>query len=127
MSSDIAINGSGLNQPSTQARPAVTTEQSATTSPVDKAAEQQRRVEQAKEAQKADQEQLKNLVEQVNSFAKEMSRNLNFSVDDPTGHTVITVTERESGDLIRKIPSEEFLALSQHIQDMSNLLFKEKA
>ncbi|RDE22399.1 flagellar biosynthesis protein FlaG [Motiliproteus coralliicola] len=129
MSSEISISSTSLS-PSSRSTSVSSPEAQAQTAAVDKATNveaQQRRVEQAQESQKARTENMERLVEEINAFASQISRNLNFSVDDPTGHTVITVTEKESGELVRKIPSEEFLALSQHIQDMNNLLFKDKA
>ncbi|WP_210395759.1 flagellar protein FlaG [Motiliproteus sediminis] len=126
MSSDITIPSNSGSTPSPRSTPAATPEVQGSSSAPSTRADIQRRVEQTQETQEISQERMERLVDQINEFAAQMSRNLNFSVDDPTGHTVITVTEKGSGELVRKIPSEEFLALSRHIQDMNNLLFKEK-
>ncbi|WP_207062415.1 flagellar protein FlaG [Motiliproteus sp. SC1-56] len=131
MSSDNSISGAGFSplptpshKPNQSASPLTDT---ATTKPVEAPeVRPDQRVEQSAETQEVSREATERMVERINAFAQEISLNLDFSVDDPTGQTVITVTERESGKLIRKIPSEEFLKLSQQIQDMNNLLFKEK-
>lgn len=57
-------------------------------------------------------------VAQMNEFVQKEQRNLQFSIDDATGSTVVRVTDRTSGELIRQIPNEIFLDLAQHaIQD----------
>ena len=46
------------------------------------------------------------------------SRQLNFSVDEGSNKQVVKVTDAESGKIIRQIPSEEVLALSERLQDL---------
>ncbi len=55
-------------------------------------------------------------VTQMNQFVQSEHRDLLFSVDENTGTSVVRVTDRESGDLIRQIPSEVFLKLAEHAQ-----------
>jgi len=50
-----------------------------------------------------------------------------FSVDDSSGQVVVKVIDGESGKLIRQIPSEELLRLSERLEDMRSLLFKAQA
>ena len=57
-------------------------------------------------------------VEQMKDFAQVMSRQLQFSVDDDSGRTVVRVLDKESGDTIRQIPSEEVLALARHMKEL---------
>ena len=40
-------------------------------------------------------------------------------MDDTTGHTQITVRDRETEEIIRQIPSEEVLAIARYIADNS--------
>jgi len=66
-------------------------------------------------------------VDQLKSFVKEAQRNLDFSVDDSSGKFVVKVMDGDSGKMIRQIPSEELLRLSEQLEDMRSLLFKAEA
>ena len=41
-----------------------------------------------------------------------------FSQYEESGRTVITVSDKESGEQIRTIPSEDFLAIAAHLQEV---------
>lgn len=66
-------------------------------------------------------------VERFQSLVQDLQRNLNFSVDDSSGEVVVKVIDGESGKLIRQIPSEDLLRLSERLEDMRSLLFKAEA
>ena len=53
-------------------------------------------------------------VARMNEFIQKEQRDLQFSVDDTTGSTVVKVTDRSSGELIRQIPNQVFLDLAAH-------------
>ena len=57
-------------------------------------------------------EELEIVVQEINEFAKQSNRNLEFSVDDTSGRIIVTVRESDSGEVIRQTPSEEMLAIS---------------
>ena len=56
-------------------------------------------------------------VSQLNHHVQVVRRDLQFTVDDDTGKTVVKVTDSDSGELIRQIPSEEVIAISQAIAE----------
>jgi len=62
-------------------------------------------------------EQAEKVVEQLNNHAQSVNRDLQFSVDDDSGKTVIKVVNSNTAELVRQIPSEEVLRLSQTIRD----------
>jgi len=70
-------------------------------------------------------EQIDDSVKKMNDFVQSIERNLSFSVDEETGHDVIRVVDSSTDELIRQIPSEEFLSMSKNLNEMSGLLFKE--
>jgi len=72
-------------------------------------------------------ESAQSAVEQFKAFVQDIQRNLDFSVDDSTGQVVVKVVDGDSGKLIRQIPSEELLRLSERLEDMRSLLFKAQA
>jgi flagellar protein FlaG len=51
----------------------------------------------------------------IETYLRSVGRNVELSVDDQTGETVISVRDSETGDLIRQIPSAEALRISQSI------------
>jgi len=52
--------------------------------------------------------------------------NLQFSVHQASGQVVVAVTDKESGELIREIPSREMLRLSAKLEEMMGMLFDQK-
>jgi flagellar protein FlaG len=48
---------------------------------------------------------------------------LQFSVHEETGKTVIKVINKDTGKLIRQIPSKEMLNLAAKMEDMMGILF----
>jgi flagellar protein FlaG len=54
-------------------------------------------------------------------------RSINFSVEDGSGRVVVKVTDAESGNVIRQIPSEEALKLAENLSEVRSLLFKAEA
>ncbi len=72
------------------------------------------------------------VVHQLETQSQSLRRDLLFSVDDSTGRVIVTVRDSETNEVIRQIPSEELLALSQHLSDaseddVSGFLFESKA
>jgi len=58
----------------------------------------------------------------LNDYAQNLQRDINFSVDETTHQTVIQVIDSETDEVIRQIPSEDILALArtlEHYQDDS--------
>ena len=51
---------------------------------------------------------------------------LNFSVHASSGRMIVTVADEETGEIIREIPSGEFLNLSVKLDEMFGILFDQK-
>ena len=62
-------------------------------------------------------EELEDIVAKLNEHVQNVQRNLSFSVDDSSGKTVIRVVDTNTEELIRQIPSEDALRISQSIQE----------
>lgn len=60
---------------------------------------------------------VRNAVKDLNDFAQKIQTNLNFSVDEGSGRSVITVTDKQTGDVIRQIPAKEILAVANLIRE----------
>ena len=71
---------------------------------------------------------LSKAVDELSLHAQSISRDLEFSVDEELGRTVITVYDSKTEEVIRQIPSEEVIALARHLSDQQNsVLLKIKA
>jgi len=73
-----------------------------------------------------DVEKIAAALDRVNRMMASEGRNLKFSVDGPTEKVVIRVTDTETNEVIRQIPNEEALKLSEHIQGMLGIIFESK-
>ena len=70
-------------------------------------------------------------VDRLNDYVQLIRRDLQFSVDDETGETIVKVVDSESGELIRQIPSEQALAISKaiasHLEQTQGIILQELA
>jgi flagellar protein FlaG len=51
---------------------------------------------------------------------------LHFSVHEPSGKIVVTVTEKSSGKVIREIPSSEILQIVAKMDEVVGMIFDKK-
>jgi uncharacterized FlaG/YvyC family protein len=66
-------------------------------------------------------------VQNLNDFVQKTRRELNFSVDEQTGRTVVKVIDHETKDVVRQIPAEEILEVARRVaeqNDQKGNLFK---
>ena len=61
---------------------------------------------------------LEQALRSVSGYVQNISRELNFSVDEELNRTVVTVLDEESGEVIRQIPTEDMLELAKHISEI---------
>lgn len=80
--------------------------------------------DQASEAAKVEQ-----AVSQVNEFVQNLNRDLQFTVDEDSGRTVIKVLDNETKQVIRQIPPEELLRIANYLLEAegSSLLLQVQA
>ena len=71
--------------------------------------------------------ELERLAESITNFVKSMDRDLTFSVHEASGHTVVKVLDGETKEVIKQIPSEEFLRMSEALANGSSLLLDTEA
>lgn len=83
--------------------------------------------EEATQARPVEKEQLEVVVADMQDFVQSVSRDISFQLDDSSGRMVVNVTERNSGEVIRQIPSEEALQLAENLSEIRSLLFKAEA
>lgn len=130
MPTDISFQAN--NSPSSPARSAPVVVKTAGAAGVDAAQQQAATVVNTPASDTASKEQLREAMNKVSSYMQNVQRNLNFSIDDSTGQTVVKVIDAESEEVIRQFPSEEMLALARHLSELngesvSGLLMQSKA
>lgn len=66
-------------------------------------------------------------VKRLNETASLFDTQLQFTIDPATGRRVVKVMDRATNEVIRQIPAEDVLRLSQAIEDFKGLLVREQA
>lgn len=73
------------------------------------------------------QQDLIQAVEEIQSAIEPMARNLQFSVDQDLGRTVVRVVDTSTEEVIRQIPPEEVLAFAKAVDKLKGLLIHNTA
>ena len=81
----------------------------------------------ARESSQASNQQLEQATEDLNKHVQSLKRDLYFSIDKETGDTVIRVVDSASQKTIRTIPSDEFLSVSQQLNQSVGMLLNARA
>lgn len=72
-------------------------------------------------------EQIDKAMNEVKKVLDPLARNLQFSIDDSTGRTVVKVIDASTHQVIRQIPSEEILEMTKAMDSLTGLFVKQKA
>ncbi len=70
-------------------------------------------------------EQIEEVVTRLQDTLQHVEPRIELSVDEELKQVIIHVFDKESGDLIRQIPSEEILKLDRFFADQSGLFVEE--
>jgi flagellar protein FlaG len=68
-------------------------------------------------------EEMAAAVHELNAAMKVVNTNLAFSIDNITKQTVVTVTDAQTHEVIRQIPPEDMLKVSDRIAELLGVLF----
>ncbi|QSI75311.1 flagellar protein FlaG [Niveibacterium microcysteis] len=80
-----------------------------------------------------DREAVERAMQEVKKAVDPMARNLQFSIDEDTGRTIVRIVDTATKEVIRQIPSEEVLAIAKALDRMdgekkaSGVFLKQKA
>lgn len=85
------------------------------------------RVEEPSAQKETDPDELQKAVEKIQKFVNLAACDMEFSIDEKSGRTVVKVVDRETKDVIRQIPSQEALDLAQALDKLQGLLIRQKA
>lgn len=71
--------------------------------------------------------EIEDKVSQLNDHMQTIKRNLQFTVDESSGASVIIIRDTETGKIIRQFPSDEVLNARNAVEKMRGLLIETKA
>jgi len=72
-------------------------------------------------------EQVQKAVESLKQLIETKAPNsLAFSIDESTGKTFVRITDAETGEMIRQIPSEEMLDIARSLDKMQGMLVRDQ-
>lgn len=72
-------------------------------------------------------EQIKQAVQDIQGIVDNLAHNLQFSIDEDTGRTIIKVLDVHTDEVIRQIPTEEAIEIARTLNKVQGLLFNDKA
>lgn len=70
---------------------------------------------------------LQQLADKLSQTIGTTGQQVQFSVDNDTGKTVLRVTDAESGAVLRQIPGDEALSMARILDRMQGVLIRQKA
>ena len=65
-------------------------------------------------------------VQNMNEMMSHGRSQLSFTIDPTLNRTVVRVTDRETGEVIRELPPESMLRVARSIEDLKGVLFSEQ-
>ena len=65
-------------------------------------------------------------IEEINQNSRIFNTKLSFYIDEPTGRTVIKVSDRETDEVIREIPPIEFLKIAAKLNEILGIIIDKK-
>lgn len=72
-----------------------------------------------------DEEKIQRIAEAMDNYVKSVQRDLSIRVDHDSEQVVVKVLSRETGEVIREIPSEEVLRLAARMEEMAGVFLNE--
>ena len=76
---------------------------------------------------KINREVLEKGIEEINQNIRIFNTKLSFYIDEPTGRTVIKISDRETDEVIREVPPVEFLKIAAKLSDILGVIIDQKA
>lgn len=75
------------------------------------------------EATRSATEKMERTVAALNDVFEQTNVGLRFRVDDATGDTIVSVIDRDTGEVLRQMPPEQILRMRQRLQELMGVLF----
>ena len=78
-------------------------------------------------ARAADPQAVKDAVAAANEAVKSIKSEIDFRVDEESGKTIVRVIDKQTGTLIRQMPSKEMLEIAKALDRLQGLLVRNSA
>ena len=72
-------------------------------------------------------EKLADIAKKLNEQMDSLGTNIRFAYNDEFGSMYIKVTEKDTGNIIRQIPTEEAMRLTQYFKDAIGMIFDKES
>ncbi|MEY8200235.1 MAG: flagellar protein FlaG [Colwellia sp.] len=72
----------------------------------------------SQQKKESSEEDINKALEVVSSFMNNSNKQVAFSNDDTSGKTVITITDKETQEVINQFPSQKLISMAERIQDL---------
>ena len=72
-------------------------------------------------------EQLSQAVKNINSALQVRAQDLEFSVDSDSARLIVTVTDKNTKEVIRQMPSKEAMEIAKALDHLQSLLIRQTA
>lgn len=72
-------------------------------------------------------EQLQQAVKNINTVLQARSQDLEFSVDTESERLIVTVTDKDTREVIRQMPSKEAMEIAKALDHLQSLLIRQTA
>jgi flagellar protein FlaG len=71
-------------------------------------------------------EKVREAVEEIQQFVNKVTTNVQFSVDNDTGRTIVSVVDAETKQVVRQIPTEDVMKIARALDRMQGIIFSGK-
>ena len=69
---------------------------------------------------------IESVTRQIDTFLRSMNRSLQFRLDESTGRMIVSITDAETGEVIRQVPGDEALRIAQNLESRLSGMLDEK-
>jgi len=69
---------------------------------------------------------IESVTKQIDSFLRSMNRSLQFRLDESSGRMIVSITDSETGEIIRQVPGEDALRIAQSLENRLSGMLDEK-
>ncbi len=71
-------------------------------------------------------QETKKLVSELNDISDSLNTDIKFGYDDDLAEVFVTVTDKHTGKIIRKLPTEEAMKIKKSMKELVGSLFDKK-
>lgn len=81
------------------------------------------RSEEARENQQVTAEQIAGTIAGLNEVFEQANVSLRYRVDSATGEVIVSIVNRDTGETVRQIPTEQILRMRERMREFSGSMF----